>query len=317
MPSRAASVKLVHLNRMKHSFIMLDYASIAAVAAIVREGTFERGAATLGITPSAISQRVRGLEERLGAILIVRGQPCEPTELGRTLCAHLDRVRLLEHDLAPSLGTAATPAETPITLLLAVNSDSLSTWFPAAIAAFDPGPNVTLDLTLDDEARTADRLRANEVLAAVTGDPDPVQGCKTIPLGTLRYAACATPAFVARHFGDGVTADALTRAPHIRFDRHDTMQARWAREAHGIDLAGPVHWVPSTLGLRDFILAGVGWGMKPVQLVDAHLASGQLVELPPALRLDVKLYWTVARLHATVLRQLTQAIREAAARELA
>ncbi|QQV79490.1 LysR family transcriptional regulator ArgP (plasmid) [Sphingomonas aliaeris] len=295
---------------------MLDYASIAAVAAIIREGTFERGAASLGITPSAISQRVRGLEERLGAILIVRGQPCEPTELGRTLCAHLDRVRLLEHDLAPSLGTAAPVADAPITLRLAVNSDSLPTWFPAAIAAFDPGPNVTLDLTLDDEARTADRLRANEVLAAVTDDPEPVQGCKTIPLGALCYAACATPAFVERYFADGVTADSLALAPHIRFDRHDTMQARWAREAHGVDLTGPVHWVPSTHGLLDFILAGVGWGMKPVQLVTDHLASGRLVELPPALRLDVKLYWTVARLHAATLRHLTDAVCQAAARQL-
>jgi LysR family transcriptional regulator (chromosome initiation inhibitor) len=302
---------------MKHSFIMLDYASIAAVAAIVREGTFERGAASLGITPSAISQRVRGLEERLGAILIVRSQPCEPTELGRTLCAHLDRVRLLEHDLAPSLGNAATDVDASITLRLAVNADSLSTWFPAAINAFDPGPNVMLDLTLDDEAHTADRLRANEVLAAVTSDPEPVQGCKTIPLGPLRYAACATPAFVTRYFGNGVTADSLARAPHICFDRHDTLQARWAHEAHGTALAGPVHRVPSTYGSLDFILAGVGWGMMPVQLANNHLVAGRLTELLPVLRLHVNLYWTVARLHATTLRQLTNAIHEAASEALA
>lgn len=244
---------------MKHNFMMLDYASIAAVAAIIREGSFERGAAALGITPSAISQRVRGLEERLGAILIVRGQPCEPTELGRTLCAHLDRVRLLEQDLAPSLGHAAD-ADAPITLSIAVNSDSLATWFPAAIAAFTSGPNVTLGLTLDDETRTSNRLRANEVLAAVTDDPEPVQGCKTMPLGALSYVACASPAFIECHFADGVNADTLMRAPHIRFDRHDAVQARWAREAHGVELAAPAHWVPSTQGMLDFILAGGGLG---------------------------------------------------------
>lgn len=316
MASIDCSVKLVWLNPMKHSFIMLDYASIAAVAAIVREGTFERGAASLGITPSAISQRVRGLEERLGAILIVRGQPCEPTELGRTLCAHFDRVRLLEHDLAPSLGRGAAEADAPMTLRIAVNSDSLSTWFPAAIAAFDPGSGITLELTLDDEARTADRLRANEVLAAVTDDPEAVQGCKTIALGALRYVACATPAFVDRYFREGVNAEGLARAPHMRFDRHDTMQERWTQEAHGVDLTSPIHWVPSTQGLLDFILAGVGWGMNPVQLVADHLSSGRLVELQPALRLDVKLYWTVARLHAATLRRLTTAVRDAATSNL-
>ncbi len=301
---------------MKHSFTMLDYASIAAVAAIVREGSFERGAATLGITPSAISQRVRGLEERLGAILIVRGQPCEPTELGRTLCGHLDRVRLLEHDIAPALGHGARDTTAPITLNIAVNADSLPTWFPAAIAAFDPGPYITLALTLDDEARTADRLRSNEVLAAVTDDPEPVQGCKTIPLGALRYVACASPAFVARYFPNGISADALALAPYMRFDRHDTMQARWGRKAHGVDLVAPVRWVPSTHGLLDFILAGIGWGMTPAGLVEDHLSSGRLVELPPALRLDVHLYWTVARLHATTLRHLTDAVCYVAASKL-
>ena len=120
---------------MKQNFIMLDYPSLAAVAAVVREGTFERAAAALGITPSAVSQRVRGLEERLGAILIVRGQPCQPTALGRTLCAHLDRVRLLEHDLAPALGPAAGAGER-LTVPVAVNADSLATWFPTAAAAF-------------------------------------------------------------------------------------------------------------------------------------------------------------------------------------
>lgn len=302
-------MKLVPLHEVKHGFIMLDYASIAAVAAVVREGSFERGAASLGITPSAISQRVRGLEERLGAILIVRGQPCEPTELGRILCAHLDRVRLLEHDLAPSLGRAASDADPPMTVTIAVNSDSLSTWFPAAIASFDPGPHVTLALTLDDEARTADRLRANEVLAAVTDDPEPVQGCKTISLGALRYVACASPAFVARYFAEGVDAETLARAPHIRFDRHDTLQARWAGEAHDVTLVGQIHWVPSTRGMLDFILEGIGWGMKPLRLVNDHLTAGRLIELPPKLRIDVKLYWTVQRLHATTLRRLTDAVR--------
>ncbi|WP_165645278.1 LysR family transcriptional regulator, partial [Oharaeibacter diazotrophicus] len=114
---------------------MIDYPAAAAVAAVIREGSFERAAAALAITPSAVSQRVRGLEERLGAILVVRGQPCRATELGRALVGHLDRVRLMEADLAPALGARAA-GEAPPTLRVAVNADSLATWFPAAAAAF-------------------------------------------------------------------------------------------------------------------------------------------------------------------------------------
>lgn len=291
---------------------MLDYPSLAAIAAVVREGTFERAAAALGMTPSAVSQRVRGLEERLGSILINRGHPCEPTPLGRDLCAHYDQVRLLEHDLAPVLNLAAAP---PV-LAIAVNADSFATWFHLAIAAFGQTDGVSLDFKLDDEAHTADRLRRGEVLAAVSADPTPVQGCKTIELGVLPYAACASPAFVARYFNKGVNPQALAHAPYLRFDRRDFQQARWAREAYHVELTAPTHWVPSTHGFLDFTLSGLGWGLQPLTMVKPHLASGRLLELQPGLRLKVKLYWIVARLQAGLLRQLTESVRAVAAQEL-
>ncbi|GGE22443.1 transcriptional regulator ArgP [Aureimonas endophytica] len=289
---------------------MLDYAALAALGAVIREGSFERAAGALGITPSAVSQRVRGLEERLGAILVIRGQPCRPTELGRALLAHLDRVRLLEAEIAPALGS--TGAGTPAVLKVAVNADSLATWFPAAAAAFGRDAGVLLDLTLDDEAHTADRLRSGEVIGAVTADPAPVPGCRTSPLGNLSYAACASPDFLARHFAGGVTAAALARAPVLGFDRRDRLQARWAREAHGVELDAPTHWVPSTHGFLDLALAGLAWGLQPLALAGAPLAEGRLVELPPKRRVAVKLHWTVARLPVTALRRLTDAVRAAA-----
>ncbi|MCK0206657.1 LysR family transcriptional regulator ArgP [Starkeya koreensis] len=294
---------------------MLDYPSLSAVAAVVREGSFERAASALGITPSAVSQRVRGLEERVGAVLVVRGQPCTATDLGRTLCAHLDRVRLLEHDL-PTLGGALGPAEGRLTLPVAVNADSLATWFPAAAAAFGREGEAALDLALDDEAHTAARLRSGEVLAAVTAEREPVPGCRTVPLGALRYAACAASDFITRHFPTGVTPEALRRAPFLRFDRRDFLQSRWAGTAHGVEPAGAVHWVPSTHGFLDMTLAGLAWGMHPVAMAQPHLDAGRLVELPPGQRVEVPLYWTVARLHASLLSRLTKAVRAAAARVL-
>jgi LysR family transcriptional regulator (chromosome initiation inhibitor) len=303
---------------MKHSFIaMLDYPALAALAAVAHEGSFERAARALGITPSAVSQRVRGLEERVGSILVVRGQPCVPTDIGRQLVAHFDRVQLLEAELSPALTGAADGGEAHLTLKIAVNADSLSTWFPAAAAtAFVKDGDILFDLTLDDEARTADRLRSGEVVAAVTSDPEPVQGCRTILLGSLDYAACASPAFVARHFSEGVTAHSLARAPHTRWDRRDVLQARWAREAHGVNLAAPTHWVPSAQGSLDFALLGLAWNLQPMILARPHLAAGRLVELPPAQAVEVRLYWTAARLHAASLRAMTEAVRDAARRSL-
>ena len=186
---------------------MLDYAGLEALAAVVREGSFERAARQLHITPSAVSQRIKQLEERAGQVLVLRGQPCTGTEAGRRLCLHVEQVALLENELRrahPALladGHATAP-----TLKLAVNADSLSTWFMDAMAAFTAGGNELLDIRIDDQEHTAQRIKEGEVLAAVTASGASIAGCNTWPLGSVHYVAAASPAFVARHLADGVTA---------------------------------------------------------------------------------------------------------------
>lgn len=280
---------------------------------MVREGSFDRAAAALGVTPSAISQRVRTLEERLGAILVVRAQPCTATPIGARLCAHVEQVRLLEGEMVATLPQLAEAGDAGgVAIRVAVNADSLTTWFPAAAAAFAERSGALLDIVRDDEAHTAERLRSGEVLAAVTAEPVPVQGCRTATLGALRYAATASPSYMRRHFPDGIDAATLARAPMLRFDRNDGLQARWAREAFAMPLDAPAHWVPSTQGFVDMALAGLGWGMNPLMLVEDHLAAGRLVELVPGKRVDVQLYWQHSRLGARLLDTLTDAVRAAA-----
>lgn len=138
-----------------------------------------------------------------------------------------------------------------------------------------------------------------------------------MPLGAMRYVSCASPTFMARHFAAGVTRETLASAPCLHFDRRDARQSRWAAEAHGIDLAAPSHVVPATNGFLDFGLAGLAWALHPLPLAEPHLAAGTLVELPPERRIDVKLYWTVTKLHVTSLRDLTAAICESASKSLA
>ncbi|WIJ25869.1 LysR family transcriptional regulator ArgP [Devosia sp. RR2S18] len=290
---------------------MLDYPALAAVATVINEGTFERAATVLGITPSAVSQRVRGLEERLGTVLIIRGQPCRPTKMGRTLTAHFDRVRLLETELGPDL-MPDREEQRRHPLKVAVNSDSLATWFPEAARAFGHAAGTPLDLVLDDEAHTAERLRSGEVVAAVTAETGEVQGCRKIPLGSLPYAACASPAFVARFFPHGVNAQRLAEAPCLRFDQRDSLQARWVRNTFSIELDAPIYSVPSTQAFIDLAGAGLAWGMQPLILAEPHLAAGTLVELLPDTRMAVALNWIVARLPVKSLDRLTDAVRSTA-----
>ena len=133
---------------------MLDYSSLSAVAAVVREGSFERAARALNVTPSAVSQRIKQLEERLGGVLIVRGQPCTATAMGRSICRHVEQVGMLEQELRGTLPRLTGDAEERITLRVAVNADSLGTWFLGAMSAFLDADQVLLDVAIDDQEHT-------------------------------------------------------------------------------------------------------------------------------------------------------------------
>jgi LysR family transcriptional regulator (chromosome initiation inhibitor) len=297
---------------------MIDYPAARAVAMVARTGSFERAAKALNVTPSAISQRVRQLEERLGAVLIERGTPCTATERGAWLCRHVEQVGMLEQDLLAHLPGLVDPdAPAPrVTLSLATNADSLGTWFLPAVAAFTDATDFLIDLAIDDEDHTAEWLRRGRVVAAVTAIGKPVPGCRVMPLGALRYHATASPDFVRRHFPDGVTADALAGAPAITFNHKDGLQQAWIRQALGASVPHPTHWLPSTQSFVDASLIGMGWGLNPARLVAEHLAAGRLVELIPGAVLDVPLLWQIGRLAADRLSGLTRSVVEAARRDL-
>jgi len=303
---------------------MIDYPSLLALATVVREGSFDKAARTLHVTPSAVSQRIRALEERLGCSLVVRGQPCEATETGRRLCQHLDRVRLLEHELQAQMPTQTSVLEasvpTRVSLPVAVNADSLATWFMPAMADFAPDAAVLLQIAVDDEHHTAQWLRSGQVLAAVTATAAPAAGCNSQPLGALRYVAAASPAFMARYFPEGVDAASLATAPSLMFNAKDELQQRWVMR-HGGPLPSPAqrgglqlprHILPSSQAFVAAALGGIGWGLHPEMLVREHLARGDLVALKPDSALEVPLYWQQARMASSLLADLTQSVFKAA-----
>lgn len=287
---------------------MIDPAHLIALSAVLRCGSFEAAAGMLNVTPSAVSQRIKALEERMGTVLVIRAQPCRGTVAGQRLARHCDDLRLLEQGLVRDLG-GPLPAQRP-TLRIAVNADSLATWFLPALAAL---PDVLFDLVIDDQDHSEALLRRGEVVAAVTALAQPAQGCDCHALGSLRYIATASPGFRDRWFPDGITAATFAEAPAITFNAKDRLQADWVRQATGRRPALPSHVMGSSQAFIDAALEGLGWGMNPEPLVRGHLATGQLVTLCPGQPLDVALYWQASRLAGDALAPLTRSVRAAAA----
>lgn len=302
---------------------MLDYRLVEAVAAVIREGGFERAARVLHLTQSAVSQRVKALEDQLGTVLVVRATPARATDEGRRLLAHCDKVGLLETDLAAALRPEAgsdSPDPDAIealhvpwtTLPVAVNADSLATWFPDAVAPFLRTERALLDLSVDDQERTHLLLRDGHVAAAVSTRAAAVQGCRCLPLGRVDYLCLAAPEFAAHWFPSGLTEAALCRAPTVIFNRADEVHHQFLRgllpsavSFETITRSLPLHYIPSSERFVDVVAQGLAYGMIPLPQARDHLVDGRLVDLAPGRAVPIRLYWHCWGLRTRLLDVLT------------
>ena len=290
--------------------MQFDSRQLAALSAILRLGSFESAAGALGITQSAVSQRLKALEEQIGSVLVLRESPCRGTDAGRRLAAHAETVALLEAQASEDLGRGTDAGNGAARIRIAVNADSLATWLLGGLSKVD---DVLYDLVVDDESHSGEWLRRGEVLAAVSQQSRPVQGCDVHELGALRYIATASPDFVDRWFADGLSAKTLSRAPMLRFDSKDGLQNEWLTRNFRSGITPPFHVMPSAQAFVEASRRGMGWGLNPEPMVRRLIRRGVLVPLGEEIAaLDKPLYWQVSRMMSTVLEPVTEAVKNRA-----
>lgn len=280
----------------------MDAVQLATFQAVVEGGSFEAAARALHVTPSAVSQRIKALEQDVGQVLVRRAKPCTATEAGQALVRLAGQIALLEREaLAAARGVPGDGGRTRISIV--VNADSLHTWFLPALTAL---PAVSFELHQDDEDHTAELLRAGTAMAAVTAQHAAVQGCRVEKLGAMRYLAVAAPG----HF------KGFARTPMLVFNRKDRLQHRFLAALGHEDAEPPIHYVPAAHAFIEAIRLGLGWGMIPERAAREDITAGRGVDLAPGRYQEVPLYWQYWRLESPVLAALTTAVRAVAAREL-
>ncbi|MRH91470.1 ArgP/LysG family DNA-binding transcriptional regulator [Nocardia sp. SYP-A9097] len=286
----------------------LQLDQLRALDAVITEGTFEAAARRLSVTPSAISQRIKALEDSAGRILVQRTKPVQPTESGLTVWRLAKQVQLLTSDTARELGDEDQPTAKPVNIPIAVNADSLQSWVMPALGRAAQGVN--FEIHREDEEHTTRLLRDGTVMAAITSTAAPVQGCIVRRLGAMRYRPMANPDFVGTWFPDGPTAKAFAVAPVILFDRKDDLQFRLMRRYTRKPVDSPRHYIPSSAGFADALRLGLGWGMMP----DLQTRQDDnLIPLDSTVFIDVPLYWQQWRLDSPALGMVAATIAETAA----
>ncbi|MFJ1560850.1 LysR family transcriptional regulator ArgP [Streptomyces mirabilis] len=291
---------------------------VRTLLAVVDEGTFDAAAAALHVTPSAVSQRVKALEQRTGRVLLMRTKPVRATESGEVVVRFARRLARLERDARTELGMSE--AGEPTRLSIAVNADSLATWFLPALTRVPRELRLCFELRREDEDHTAALLREGVVMAAVTSWPDPVAGCSVRALGRMRYLAVAAPDFAGRWLGAGTDVapdELIADAPVVAFDRNDDLQDEFVRGLGGGPGASALrHFMPTSEGFVDAVVAGLGWGMVPEVQAEPLLRAGRLVRLAPDRIVDVPLFWQQWKLDFPALAAVAEAVAAVAAETL-
>lgn len=290
----------------------LVHPQLAAFAAVIEEASFDGAAQRLCVTPSAISQRVKALEDRLGQVLIVRQPPCRPTEAGQTLLRKVLPMLTLEAEAFADFQLDQPADMAPRRLKIAVNDDSLETWLLPALAELSQDFGYLFDVVVDDQDHSLSLLRDGSVIGAVTSDAKAIQGCDIHPLGTMRYHAIASPEFKARYFAHGLNVEALGVAPMLVFNRKDELQNRFIRRVTTQILQPPTHYIPTSKGFVEAAALHLGWCMVPECMIQADLRLQRVVLLDPSITVDVPLYWQHASLRSTTLANLTRVFRQQA-----
>ncbi|NGO76676.1 LysR family transcriptional regulator ArgP [Streptomyces sp. YC504] len=297
----------------------LPHDLVRTLLAAVDEGTFDAAAAALHLTPSAVSQRIKALEQRTGRVLLMRTKPVRPTESGEVVVRFARQLAALEQAAHLDLGLEDDPADDgprgAARLPIVVNADTLATWFLTALIRVPQDPPVCFELLREDEGHSAKLLREGRVMAAVTSSAEPVAGCTVRPLGLSRYLPVATAEFKERHLTPGPLSRRLPQAPVVVYDRRDELQDRFVRTlTRGRADAGPLrHYVPTSEGFLDAVAAGLGWGLIPDLQAAPLLSSGALTALAPGKHLDVPLYWQQWKLDVPALAHVAATVTEAAA----
>ncbi len=302
-------------TRSKGISMGIDYKLLRALSSVINKQSFESAALELNISQSAVSQRIKLLEEFVGHPVLIRSKPIELTEIGQLLINHYKQVELLERELMPSI--KAESSLSAVKLSLSVNADSLSIWFIEALAPLLKSYSVELDIHVLDENRTTQKLKSGEAFGALSTHSHPAPGYKTEYVGDLNYILVASPSYQEQYFKHGVNKRTLKNATGIAYDQLDNMHISFIEQQFG--LLGheyPRHHVRSSEAFVDLAKSGVAYTLVPELQIKTELNKGQLVNLLPDTQLVSHLYWHSWVLSKGVFKQASNLIIEYANKHL-
>lgn len=293
--------------------MLTDPKLAAAFMQVLEAGSFEKAAAGLHLSPSAVSQRIRRLESQTGCLLLTRNHPPRPTEAGRRLLAYLRRADMLAQEMQRDFGSVPQP----FLFHLAANYDALETWLVPVLAQLQQEYGFLCRVSADDQEHTLAMLTDGRVHAAISSSERAAHACEALYLGSQRYRLLAGRDAAARWFAAGVGRETLRQAPLLVFNHKDRLQHDFLQRHFDLPAEYcPIHHIPSSQAFYRAVCLGLGYGLVPDSQSREALARGELVDLAPGRFTDIPLYWHSWQITPPLMQRLCRSFAEAAAAHL-
>ena len=283
----------------------MDYKAIECLRQVVESQGFEKAGEALGLTQSAVSQKIKRLEQSYSCVLLIREKPLRLTDFGKKLNMHFLKVQLMEQALVKETQAGGSLQCLPI----AINNDSLATWFIAVISQFSQHENRRLQCKVADQSQTRNLLKKGEVVAALSDVGSSVAEGQSVYLGVMDYILVASPEFIASYLGSVFTVTDISKVPALIFDENDQLWSSYQQQVLQLENStNQCHWLPSSQGFVQMLLSHSVCALVPKIQVEQELNEGLLVELFPSKVLKVPLYWHWCGLDSDLLNELTEAV---------
>src|SRR5919199_6303303 len=286
---------------------------LIAFLAVARERSFTRAAAKLGVSQSALSHTIRGLEARLGLRLLTRTtRSVAPTEAGERLLRSIGpRLEEIEAELAALSELREKPAGTVRITATEYAADSIL--LPKLATLLLDYPDIKVEITTDYGLTD---IVAERYDAGVRSGEQVAKDMIAVRIGPdMRMAIVGAPSYFRKRPAPKTPQD-LTghNCINLRLPIHGALYA-WEFEkgnrALNVHVEGQLVF-NRVAQILNAALAGLGLGYVPEGLVQTHVAEGRLVRVladwcPPYP--GYHLYYTSRRQHTPAFALLVEALR--------
>jgi LysR family transcriptional regulator, chromosome initiation inhibitor len=251
--------------------------NLEAFVAIVKNKTVNGAAREIGLTQTAITQRIRALESMLSTTLFTRSRKgMLMTQEGESLLRYCQAALDLEGETLAKIQGIAKLAEIRVAIT-GPTSVMTSRIIPQCLEVIRVHPQLVMTFEVSDIERRAEALRTGQVQFAIVPPEQVANEMESKRLKPEQYILVGPKSWRKRDLRDIVREE-----PIIDFDPTDSMSFSYLKKFKLHHLVGrDRHFVNNNESLIEMFKQGIGYGVLTKEVAAPHLKDGALIELNP------------------------------------